>query len=90
MKSSALEQRARRIRSNALVRAWEYRQRHHAKGTWFRLRRLLAAAESCWVIQPHEADALLAEGYESEKVGAELAPPKTIMFVPSPRRKLVT
>ena len=41
----SLEQRARQFRSRVLVRSWEYRQRHHARGVWFRFRRVLADAK---------------------------------------------
>ena len=37
-----LERRVRQYRSRMLIRAFDYRQRHHAGGVWFRLRRLLA------------------------------------------------
>ena len=40
-----LHERARRIHERALIRAWEYRQRNHSKGVWYRLRRLLVDAE---------------------------------------------
>ncbi len=79
--SSVLELRARRIRANAAVRSWEYRQRHHAKGTWFRLRRLLTDARECWKIAGTEAAKLLAEGYTPEPVGHELEPRKTILVL---------
>jgi hypothetical protein len=83
--TEALHRRAREIRARAAVRAWEYRQRHHAKGVWFRLRRVLAEAREAWAIPPDEADRLVAEGYVPEAVGSELAPPKRILFVPEAR-----
>jgi hypothetical protein len=58
----------RRVR---LVRAWEFRQRHHAKGMWMRLRRVLADAQSAYVIPSVEAQKLLAEGYAAHPVGRE-------------------
>ena len=63
------------------MRAWEYRQRRHAKGVWFRLRRLLALAESAWAISGEEADRLEAEGFAAEPLGAEIVPQKRIFVV---------
>ena len=80
-----LHQRARRARANAAVRRWEYRQRHHARGAWFRLRRLLADAASAWRLSPEEAAGLVAEGIVPEPVGLELEPPMTILVVPPTR-----
>jgi hypothetical protein len=79
---AALEQRARQVRAQAAVRAWEYRQRHHAKGVWFRLRRLLAATESAWRLPEEEARRLVAEGYPAAEVGEHLEPPKLLVVVP--------
>ncbi|HEV8358624.1 MAG TPA: hypothetical protein VGX21_05695 [Methylomirabilota bacterium] len=45
-----LERRVRQVRSRVAVQAWEYRQRHHAKGVWMRLRRILADAQAAYVI----------------------------------------
>jgi hypothetical protein len=78
-------QRLRRYRSRLAVRAWEYRQRHHAHGVWSRLRRLLAEARRAYVITDEDARQLLAEGRRPEPVGAELAPAKTIVFAPAER-----
>jgi hypothetical protein len=79
--STALHARARRIRERALVLAWEYRQRHHAKGVWFRFRRLLVDAEEAWAIAPEDADRLEASGCVPLDVGRELAPPKRLLVV---------
>lgn len=76
-----MQQRARRVSAQSVVRRWEYRQRAHAKGVWFRLRRLLASARSAWSISEEDARDLLAHGYLSEGVGTELAPSKVIFFV---------
>jgi len=81
----SLHQRAQRARSRAAVRAWEYRQRKHSKGVWFRLRRVLAAAESAYAIPSSEVERLEEEGYRSEPVGAEIEPQKVILFVPAAR-----
>jgi hypothetical protein len=80
-----LERRLRQQRSRVLVRSWEYRQRRHARGAWYRLRRALAAAVEAYVVSPGVARQLLAEGYRPESVGAEFHPPKLIVFVESAR-----
>lgn len=80
-----LERRAQTVRSRAAVRCWEYRQRRHAKGTWFRFRRVLADAERAFIVSEDAARELLAEGYACQSVGAELAPAKIIVFVPKDR-----
>jgi hypothetical protein len=81
----ALERRVAELHRRVLVRSWEYRQRRHARGVWFRLRRLLADASAAFVISAEDASALLVEGFPAEPVGRELAPPKVILFVPSDR-----
>jgi hypothetical protein len=83
--TGALERRLRRHRSRLAIRAWEYRQRHCARGVWFRLRRVLADAARAFVITDDAARSLLAEGHAPEPVGAELEPAKTILFVPAER-----
>lgn len=67
------------------VRAWDYRQRLHARGVWFRLRRVLADAREAHAIPRDEALKLIAEGYPAEPVGHELEPPKLVLFVPAER-----
>ena len=86
---AALEARARKVRARAAVRAWEYRQRHHAKGVWFRLRRLLAATASAWSLPEEEAQRLLAEGSEVADVGSLLEPPKVLLVVPEERLRTI-
>ena len=81
----SLERRLRRHRSRLAIRAWEYRQRNHARGVWLRLRRVLADAARAYVVTEEDARRLLAEGYRPERAGAELEPPKTILFVPAER-----
>jgi hypothetical protein len=82
---ASLEERARQVRARAAVRAWEYRQRHFSKGVWFRLRRALADAEVAYAVSNEEVERLIAEGFMQERVGAELEPPKRIVFVPPER-----
>jgi hypothetical protein len=83
--SARLERRVAQARSRIAVRAWTYRQRHHAKGVWMRLRRVLADAQSAYVIPASEAERLMAEGFRPQAVGQELEPPKVILFVPAGR-----
>lgn len=83
--TAAAERRLRELRSRVLVRSWDYRQRRHARGVWFRLRRILADAREAHVIPREEARALIAEGYRPEPVGQELDPPRLILFVPEER-----
>jgi hypothetical protein len=84
MDSTPLEKmraRARDVRTRALVRSWNYRQRHLAAGTWYRLRRVLADARSAHVISDGDARQLISEGYVPVACGSEVAPEKTILFV---------
>jgi len=83
--TESLHRRVRQMRQRALVRAWEYRQRAYAKGTWYRLRRVLADARFAYAISDEDARQLVAEGFTPEPVGAELEPGKTIVFVPRER-----
>ncbi len=81
----AQERRLRELRSRVAVRAFEYRQRRHAGGVWFRLRRLLALASEAYAVPPDEGQRLLAEGWQPESVGSELAPSRLILVVPPDR-----
>jgi hypothetical protein len=83
--TSATERRLRQLRSRLLLRAWDYRQRHHARGVWFRLRRVLADASAAYAVSADEARELVAEGHAPEPVGSELAPPRLIVFVSAER-----
>ena len=83
--TSMAERRLRELRSRLLVRAWDYRQRHHARGVWFRLRRVLADAAEAFAVSEEDIRQLVAEGHELLPVGSELAPPRQIVFV-SPER----
>jgi hypothetical protein len=67
------------------VRSFEYRQRRHARGVWYRLRRLLASAREAYALPRAEAERLIAEGYEAHPVGGELEPARTILVVPAER-----
>jgi len=83
--TASMERRLRELRSRVLVRAWDYRQRRHARGVWFRFRRVLAAASEVYAIPPDEAQRLVAEGHRPERVGLELEPPRLLLFVPAGR-----
>jgi hypothetical protein len=88
--SEALHRRARQIRARAAVRAWQYRQRRHAQGTWFRLRRVLVEASEAWAIGAAAADGLIAEGLTPGPVGLELEPPKRMFFLSAGRLAAIT
>lgn len=83
--NSSLEARVRQLRSRVVIRSWVYRQRHHARGVWFRLRRVLADTSAAYVLPSDEARKLIAEGCRAEPVGDELEPPKLIVFAPAER-----
>ena len=83
--NEALHERARRIRERALIRSWEYRQRNHANGVWYRFRRALVDAAEAWVVDERDADRLQSEGCIPLPVGLEFAPPRRI-FVVAPRQ----
>ena len=79
--TAAQARRVRELRSRVLVRAFEYRQRRHARGAWFRLRRALALSSEAFAISRDDAQQLIAEGHAPESVGLELEPQRTILFV---------
>ena len=83
--SALQERRLRELRSRMLVRAFDHRQRRHARGVWFRLRRALTFAEEAYALPPDEAKRLLAQGYRPEPVSRELEPPRVLLFVPAAR-----
>lgn len=83
--TSTLQRRARDMRGRLAIRAWEYRQLTHAKGAWFRLRRLLVDARGAWVITDQEATQLIADGLRPEPVGEELIPAKRIIVITEDR-----
>jgi hypothetical protein len=83
--SPTFERRIREHRARMLVRSLDYRQRRHARGVWFRLRRVLAEAGAAFVIPEDEARTLIAEGHRPEPVGQELEPPKLIVMASSGR-----
>ncbi|HEY3235555.1 MAG TPA: hypothetical protein VGJ84_12630 [Polyangiaceae bacterium] len=76
-----LERRARCVRSSAVIRAWEYRQRRLAKGIWFRFRRVLAEASEAYAVPPEVMDDLVARGARLEPVGTDFEPKKRLVFL---------
>lgn len=82
---TARERRLQEFRARVQVRSWQYRQRNHAAGVWFRLRRVLAAASAAYAVSPEEAATLGEEGYRPVPVGGEIEPQKTILVVPAAR-----
>lgn len=82
---AAMMRRAEAMRARLALRQWEYRQRHGAKGTWSRLRYVLARAERVYVVEAAAIDALLAEGFGLQPVGRELEPMKRLVVVPPER-----
>jgi hypothetical protein len=73
-----------------LIRSFRYRQRHHAHGVWFTLRRVLAGAAAAYVISEDDAATLADEGCQVELVGRQLQPPKIIVRVPPERMARVS
>jgi len=82
---NTLEKRLREFRSRVLIRDWTWRQRRHARGVWFRFRRVLADAREAYVIPRDEAMKLIAEGHRPEPVGEEIEPPRVLLFVSAER-----
>lgn len=80
-----LRERAQAVRTRAMVRRWQYRQRDLSAGVWFRLRRILSDARVAYVISEDDARRLVAEGYTPEACGRQVAPEKTILFVDEQR-----
>jgi hypothetical protein len=73
------------MRARLQLRAWEYRQRRGTKGTWFRLRHVLARAREAFAVDDDTMRALHDEGFVRERVGDELEPRRTLVFVPEER-----
>jgi len=57
----------------------------HARGVWFRLRRVLTFAREAYALPREEAERLMAEGHRPDPVGRELEPPRIVLFVPAER-----
>jgi hypothetical protein len=80
-----MHERARAARAAFLVRQFEYRQRNHAQGVWFDLRRLLSEAATAWQISADDAARLRSEGISPRPVGFRLSPPLAIHVVSDER-----
>lgn len=80
-----LDRRVTALRARVLARSWDYRQRDHARGVWYRLRRVLADASAAFAVPTVEVARLVAEGHRVETVGREFEPPKAIVFAPAAR-----
>ncbi len=78
---SSIGRRVAAVRSRARVRRWEYRQRNLAHGAWYRLRRALTFAEQAFSIDEAEAHELLAAGAARDTAGADLEPPRVLVWI---------
>ena len=76
-----LHQRVQDLRKRALIRSWQYRQRNHSRGVWYRLRRTLVDAAEAWIVDDCDAERLESLGNVAVPVGRELNPPKRMYFV---------
>ena len=79
--SDILHRRERAIREAVLIRAWKYRQRNHAGGAWYRLRRTLVDAAEVWVLDESGAELLERAGSKALAVGSELIPAKSMYVI---------
>jgi hypothetical protein len=79
--TDALHKRASRVRAQVIVQRWELRQQSHAKGVWFRLRRLLAGSDKVFSISDADMEALLTQERLPHPVGLELHPQRIIVAV---------
>src|SRR5262245_26128011 len=84
-----LERRVKAIRARALVRSWEFRQRHLAHGAWFRFREALAMAREAYSVDETTLRSLLAEGSTPDARGSGLEPPRAIVWVTAERIALI-
>ncbi len=85
-----LHQRARAARARDAIRRFEYRQRHHARGVWFRFRRLLSQASQAWQVAEEDARHLLALGIQPQRAGLEIEPPIQVFVVSEERLLRIT
>ena len=82
--------RVKAVRARARVRRWEYRQRNLAHGAWDRFRAALAHAQEAYAIDDATADALVAEGYETDDRGGGLEPARTLVWITADRAARLT
>lgn len=83
--TAAQARRLRELRSRVLIRDFEHRQRQHARGAWFRLRRRLTFAREAYAVSKDDVDGLIAEGVQPDPVGSALSPPRVILSVSASR-----
>ena len=83
--TDVLHRRLREMRARVLTREFDYRQRHLARGVWFRLRRALALADEAYAVPRDAGEQLAAEGCEVLPLGSELEPPRLILIAPRDR-----
>ena len=85
-----LHRRVKAARAADTLRRFEYRQRNHARGVWFRLRRLLSQAATAWEIGEEDARRLLDEGVRPRRVGLEIEPRIRIFPISEERLQTLT
>ena len=90
MNHEKLTQRASAMKHRAALMGFEYRQRNHANGVWFHLRRALADSRRAYTISESVAQELLLEGAQKVEAGERLEPPKVIFVVSEKRMKAVS
>src|SRR5512145_3080496 len=73
------------MHSRVLIRQFDFRQRHHARGVWYRLRLTLSLAKEAWIISATDARRLVEEGLRSEPVGEEFRPPRVLIYASADR-----
>ena len=79
--NAVLHERARLVRERALIRGWEYRQRHYSKGVWRRFQRVLVDAAQAWILEESEADWLEVGGHVPLPIGRELNRPLRVFWL---------
>lgn len=79
--NSKLQARLRDLQVRVAIRDFNCRRRNTAAGVWFRVGRLLTAAERAYAISDADATTLGIP----EPAGLELQPPKQIYFVTKER-----
>ena len=73
--SELLHRRLRQMRSRVLMRQFDFPQRHHARGVWYRLRLRLSLAKEAWIISAGDARRLVEE----------LQPPRVLIYASAER-----
>jgi hypothetical protein len=76
-----LEMRAKAIRAQAAIRAWEIRQHAHARGVWFEIERLFALTSRAWVLTEADVQTLVEMGRRPQDVGLRMQPPRRYFVI---------